>query len=482
MARLLIGSSNVAGVYNPSKFKEYAPYKAIKCTKVEMFRVVVEELRDEKEVIISVIENFLCDAVRPVQDPTTEQMDYMLERVIDDYMCVIKKAALRLPQTKFALAQPILRPLHNWYTERHEGFCKIYVNGINAMGLENVSKLDSMSKMAQSFVADGVHLTAESGKTFINTLLYNAEKFFETEVINLEGDIERGELDGQKKSFEKNINNLEKNLAELNREMFKRRFHDNLVMARMREDIDSISNTNKEDRMLITGLSSKTPKPTGAEDARKWLKDIVSEILDKIESGSSAKIAFITQGRSRDREVPLAEVRMSDREVAKRLRKKFANQRKAGQDFGRVQLTNCVTLATRVRIDILKAMAKKFTSDREDLFVYGYASRPVLHIRPKDQKKPMWLTFSDALVRFGSGLRRVDLEEAYRRAGVAFRGQLQQNFVVLHEDGGNDERVNFKASTSVAGMGTPKKRTREEVGAEPDSKTPRKRAEPEKKK
>ena len=130
----------------------------------------------------------------------------------------------------------------------------------------------------------------------------------------------------------------------------------------MREDIDSISNTNKEDRMLITGLTSKTPKPTGAEDARKWLKDIVSEILDKIEIGSSAKIAFITQGRSRDREVPLAEVRMSDREVAKRLRKKFANQRKAGQDFGRVQLTNCVTLATRVRIDILKAMAKKYTS------------------------------------------------------------------------------------------------------------------------
>ena len=212
MARLLIGSSNVAGVYNPSKFKEYAPYKAIKCTKVEMFRVVVEEIRDEKEVIISVIENFLCDAVRPVQDPTTEQMDYMLERVIDDYMCVIKKAALRLPQTKFALAQPILRPFHNWYTERHEGFCKIYINGINAMGLENVSKLDSMSKMAQSFVADGVHLTSESGRSFVNMLLYNAENFFETKVINLEGDTDRGDLDGQQKNFEKNIKNLEKNI------------------------------------------------------------------------------------------------------------------------------------------------------------------------------------------------------------------------------------------------------------------------------
>ena len=90
--------------------------------------------------------------------------------------------------------------------------------------------------------------------------------------------------------------------------MFKRRFNDSLVMARMREDIDAISNANKEEKMIITGLTSKTPKPTGAEEARKWLKSIVSDILDKIENGSSSAIVFVTQGRSRDREVPLAEV------------------------------------------------------------------------------------------------------------------------------------------------------------------------------
>ena len=30
-------------------------------------------------------------------------------------------------------------------------------------------------------------------------------------------------------------------------------------------------------------------------------------------------------------------------------------------------------------------------------------------------------------------MNEAELGEAYRRAGVAFRGQLQQNFVVLHE-------------------------------------------------
>jgi hypothetical protein len=49
------------------------------------------------------------------------------------------------------------------------------------------------------------------------------------------------------------------------------------------------------------------------------------------------------------------------------------------------------------------------------------------------------------------------LGEAYKRAGVAFKGQLQQNLVVLQEAGaGNEERVPPKASTST-GLGTPKK-------------------------
>jgi hypothetical protein len=43
------------------------------------------------------------------------------------------------------------------------------------------------------------------------------------------------------------------------------------------------------------------------------------------------------------------------------------------------------------------------------------------------------LTFSDALGRYVSGMNEAELVEAYRRAGGAFKGQLLQNFVVLHE-------------------------------------------------
>ena len=46
-------------------------------------------------------------------------------------------------------------------------------------------------------------------------------------------------------------------MKELNRDIFRRRFHDRLVLARIREDLDTISNTAKEDKLMISGMISK---------------------------------------------------------------------------------------------------------------------------------------------------------------------------------------------------------------------------------
>ena len=252
---------------------------------------------------------------------------------------------------------------------------------VNALGLENVSKLEAMPRNSQTFVDDLVHLTLESSRSYVNGLLFNADAFFTAEIVDLEegtskkperliGKVASGRLEAE---FEKSVQNLDRKLEELNRDMFRRRFHDSLVMARMREDVDTISNTNKEDKMVMSGLTTRVVKPSGRDEARVWLKNIVAEVLNSIEPGIASEIIFVSQGRSNNRDVPLAEVRMSSKEVALRLRKSFAQKKKAGQDFGRTYISNCVTLATRVRIEILKAMAKKFSSEKERMFVMGYA-------------------------------------------------------------------------------------------------------------
>ncbi len=58
-----------------------------------------------------------------------------------------------------------------------------------------------------------------------------------------------------------------------------RRWNDNLLFARTREELDLASNKTKEDLVIITGLSSKKPQPKDWEGRKKWIRKIVMEAL-----------------------------------------------------------------------------------------------------------------------------------------------------------------------------------------------------------
>jgi hypothetical protein len=64
MANLLIGSSNLDRHYKASDFTNIRTYKMLKCTKFEGYIAFMGGLvADNKNVLISVIENFIVDAV-----------------------------------------------------------------------------------------------------------------------------------------------------------------------------------------------------------------------------------------------------------------------------------------------------------------------------------------------------------------------------------------------------------------------------------
>jgi hypothetical protein len=54
---LLIGLSSVYHTYEHLKLKGNPKYKMIKCTKIEVFKSVMEDIKEEKEIIIVVIES-----------------------------------------------------------------------------------------------------------------------------------------------------------------------------------------------------------------------------------------------------------------------------------------------------------------------------------------------------------------------------------------------------------------------------------------
>jgi hypothetical protein len=67
--------------------------------------------------------------------------------------------ALNKPGYKFAVVQPILCPLHQWYTANIDAFCKRISDSITVMACVNVSRIDALIRVSQILEYDGLHLT-----------------------------------------------------------------------------------------------------------------------------------------------------------------------------------------------------------------------------------------------------------------------------------------------------------------------------------
>jgi hypothetical protein len=434
VSRYLIGSSNINRYYKVEKFPNFAPCVMQKCCNIETFKVLMEELDEsENEVMISVIENFICDEVDGEKEE--KRIDEKVKKAIDTFLRVVQVTSERLKKTKFAVCQPILRPRVGWYTKRFQSITKSYSDGVCALKASNVAWIKAPLDKEQIFIEDKIHLTEESGVFLIESLMSSSNEFFKAkDFITIDENMEDEEDDEESESETPRLDNVEKEVSMLKSDILARRHFDSLVTARLCEAQDTELNKSREDRIVINGLTNAIPMPILAEEKEKWKNEMVAEVVNSIVPGSAAKIVFVNLGGNRDRAIPLCEVKFADRETAIKIRKDFAAKKKGGHDYGRLGIFNSVTLATRVRIEILWAMAKKIQNEKETATVLGYSSRPTLQVKDKSgQRRPLSLGFADSLMRYGKMLKEGDLVSAYKKAGTSFAGLLQQNFVVMHD-------------------------------------------------
>ena len=406
--------------------------------------------------MIQVMENIFEDAVKNnVAEDGSIREDVLMNTVKASVAVVvglIKDAAVKMPDTKFAMITPITRPSLEWYTLRFSEITLIFEEAVVAANVANIKFIKCFAVESQVFEDDMLHLTQESGEIFVESILRASEVFFaeENQEIETEMEVEQvtikskpvkktksviivpqpGAGDSDKGSEKSRITDLERRMKSIEEKCES----DNLIFARDREDLDYITNERKEDRLIITGLSNVTPMPADAGEKKLWYDKMVSEALCKIDPEGSGRILLIKPGWNDGRSIPMVEVRMENKEMARRIRSRYAEKRKNKEDLGNLFVANCVTLATRVRTDILRAIATKNSKKGSlELYVAPFSSRPVLHVKDIS-KSPYALTFADAIKRYGASLEEEDLGEAYRRAGRSFDRQLSQIFVVLKED------------------------------------------------
>jgi hypothetical protein len=122
----------------------------VKCKKLYIFKANMASLeKSANEIIISVVQNMMCDKVRGTTD-IEEGFNEQLEKLIHEYLLVIQSSASKFPGTKFAAVNPTFRQAHKRYMENHENFCKAINEGINKINLVNKGKIGGMSTMSHS--------------------------------------------------------------------------------------------------------------------------------------------------------------------------------------------------------------------------------------------------------------------------------------------------------------------------------------------
>ncbi len=407
----------------------------MRCCNIETFDSHMTNLEaTQTEIVVSVLENFLEKAAES-EDP--EERSDELATITKDFLKMVEDAAAKNPGSKFVLVEPILRPKVEWFDDEIDKIKRLQKEEIQKMKVINVFSVDVISRASQQFEKDGVHLTRTSGEGFVEAILNAAEKVFEASFVDLDDKEDvvtknKGKPPKAKLSVEDRVDKLELEVGEI-------RWNDNLLFARTREELDTATNKTKEDRVIITGLTSSVPPPQDKVQKSQWLRKVVIDTLKKVKPDFDGKIGFVNQGKSNGREIPMVEVKMDLLEAATNMRKTFAEKRKEGDGttLGRLYIANSVTLSTRVRIEVMKAIAKKLTSNLVTAHVAAFSSRPILHVRSTrtgDDQNPKAFTFTDAVIRYGSILVQGDLSEAYKKAGTAFRGQIEQHFVVLNEE------------------------------------------------
>ena len=222
-----------------------------------------------------------------------------------------------------------------------------------------------------------------------------------------------------------------------------RRQRDNFVFARIKEETDADLNRTREDRVVISGLSRASAGLSSHVEKKEYYRSIVSDLVGVAcpELTPAPIVTDILVNLRREQLNPVVEAKFDSLAGAFAFRRAAAALAKAkSPQFASLFFSNSVTQATRVRIEIMRSIAKKLTTTSETAYVQGFISKPVLHYVVKEGMPSHCsgtgrsYNFIDSVARFGDLLMPLDLAPAYKRAGDTFKGSMEHYFILLKED------------------------------------------------
>ena len=387
-----------------------------------------------------------------------------------------------------------------WFSQKLPDFNAWLDTEVRRMSLPSLMVVPAFTVTPEMLEVDGVHLTPPSGDMFLKQLCTDVlaslhtsdtndvtliDEFMQVASSASSSDSEPAASEGEDriasilkivksnskklgsvKGLKDSVATLSSRNVEFETQVRLRRQRDNLVFARIKEESDGELNRAREDRVVISGLERASIGLTTHQEKKAHYTTVVTELILKACPDLDPKptITDVIVNLRRDQGNPSIEAKFDSVANAFAFRKSAAALAKAENvDFARLFFSNSITQATRVRIEVMKSIAKKLTTLTENAYVQGFISKPVLRYVSRDPAVSLCAgtgrsySFVDSVSRFGDLVHGYELSSAYKRAGNTFKGAMEQYFVVLREaedapvaSGSNQFPVGFRG-----GRGSP---------------------------
>ena len=474
---LWLGSSNTKAY--KEAFEAVPKRHFIQCTRAEQFIAEIDSLESKCDfVTISGLDNILADMTKDKLDPTKllSDMDLIFQK-LEDY----RTEGLKI----------VVEPLIPWKKHSEE---------VKRAGLHTIKTLKSKypgilfapRPPSLRFAADGVHLVDKSSHTMFKVVKGICEDFFfrpcEDEEISdheqksddqkhqeeegktnrkrkresqrpqhdwnddMDQDFEEeNEWEDKKHTFDPSqFHALVRQFLSLKRQVAMNRDVDLLVHAGTKEDLDRLDNNQNMNKVVVSGLSIPEMWSEGKDwkDRVAMIKENVLELFKFVDPANKYDIGFVKHLNQRLKASrQIVEVTLETEKQGRGIRKALSGQIKIWKNtkfpecMNGVSISPSLTIATRVRIAILKAIAAaiKKKSDDYNAWVIQHVARPVLKIEKKTkngetQENSFGFTQSIAYMMRElpeCKLSRQDLFDAYTIAGKRFGPEIGHFFVLM---------------------------------------------------
>ncbi len=203
---------------------------------------------------------------------------------------------------------------------------------------------------------------------------------------------------------------------------------------------------------MVMGIFEPADLPGGRLERTETLKNLIMDFCKMVKPNFDGWILYsgtcsrLLNGKMR------IEFRLELEERGSNFRKTFAMDRSSKKLDPELMGYQVITLATRIRMDIMKAIAKRIELATESAYVPNFLSRPILHIKKKASSPTQVrsLTFVEAVCQFRGELEKGDLDIAYDKANGYFRGMMRQHFIVFADP----DPASWSNPTGSRGPGT----------------------------